>query len=68
MSIKRTSTTKDMAEPLTVNRCEAARLLSISVRLLDDLTRKGEIPSRKIGGRRVYSVKALQAFVEGEAV
>lgn len=52
-----------MKEPLLWNRHEAAHALSISVRLLDQLTKQGEIPSEKLGGRRLYPVDAIREWL-----
>lgn len=43
-----------------LNRVAAARLLGISVSTLDRLVALDEIPSRKLGRRRVFSRTALE--------
>jgi hypothetical protein len=50
------------SERLQVRPAEAAELLSISPRLLHDLTKNGEIPS--IGRRRLlrYAIEDLRAW------
>lgn len=56
------SNTIPPSERLQVRPAEAAELLSISLRLLHDLTKSGEIPS--IGQRRLrrYSVEDLREW------
>ena len=43
---------------------EARQYLSISKRFLDKLTAKHMIPSMKLGGRRLFSRRALDEFIE----
>ena len=47
-------------ERLAVSKAEAAQLLSVSVRTIDNWRREG-----KIGSRVLISVKSLQNLVEG---
>jgi excisionase family DNA binding protein len=47
---------------------EAAKALGISPSTLERLTRAGEIPARKANRCTLYSVAALQAWVEGRPV
>jgi len=51
-----------LQEPLLVNRRTAARLLSISLRTLDYLIARREIPVKKIGARVLIPLRALQAI------
>ncbi|WP_428389907.1 helix-turn-helix domain-containing protein [Mucisphaera sp.] len=61
---------KHMPEPngpypsLLLNDREAARSLSISTRYLWELANSGEIPSVKLGRRRLYSRDQLKAWVD----
>jgi excisionase family DNA binding protein len=48
---------------LAVNRFEAARLLSISLRTLDSLLARGELRARRVGRRVVFPVEELQRFL-----
>ena len=50
--------------PLLVDRREAARLLGISASSVDNLRNAGELPSLKIGARRLYDVADLHRFIE----
>jgi hypothetical protein len=50
-------------EPLLVNRPEAARLLSISPRKLDEWVAQGLIPKWQRDGVVRFSVEDLRAFV-----
>jgi excisionase family DNA binding protein len=52
------------AAPLLVDRREAGRLLGVSPGTIDNLRRRGELPSVKIGGRRLFAVVDLGRFVE----
>jgi excisionase family DNA binding protein len=45
---------------------EAARRLSISPRTVAVLIAKRELPSRKVGRRRIIPVVALEAYVRGD--
>lgn len=48
--------------PLVVDRVTAAKLLSIILRMLDELVRRHAIPSWKEGKRRLFAVAALQEW------
>lgn len=50
-------------EKLAVNRFEAARLLSISLRTLDSLLARGELRARRVGRRVVFPVAELERFL-----
>jgi excisionase family DNA binding protein len=52
-----------MDEVLAVNISEAARLLSVSPRTVAALVACKELPSRKIGRRRVIPIRALEEFL-----
>lgn len=60
---KRPTTRPPAIEPLLVNADIAAPLLSVSKRTLSELTRAGEIPSLKIGRRRLYPFEGLKEWV-----
>lgn len=49
--------------PLLTDRLNAARLLGISPTTLDTLRLTGQIPSLKIGTRRLFALADLQTFV-----
>lgn len=49
--------------PEVLSREQAAWMLQISPRVLDEAAKHDRIPSRKIGRRRVFSKTALLAFV-----
>jgi DNA-binding transcriptional MerR regulator len=51
-------------EPMLVDRREAARLLGVSAGTIDNLRKRGAIPSVKIATRRLYDVGDLRRFVE----
>jgi len=50
--------------PLSVGDREAARLTGLSPRTIAELVSKDAIPSFKIGGRRLFSIKALDAWID----
>jgi excisionase family DNA binding protein len=50
-------------DKLAVNRFEAARLLSISLRTLDSLLARGELRGRRVGRRIVFPIEELQRFL-----
>lgn len=52
-----------MEDVLAVNVPEAARRLGVSARTIATLVARKELPSRKIGRRRVIPVKALEGFL-----
>jgi excisionase family DNA binding protein len=54
-----------MQEQLAVNIPEAARRLGLSIRTVATLVSRRELPSRKVGRRRIIPVAALEAFVRG---
>jgi excisionase family DNA binding protein len=58
------------SETILLSRREAAELLGISWRMLDELVRRGEIRIRRVGGpirgRVLFSRTELQRFAEGE--
>jgi excisionase family DNA binding protein len=49
--------------PLAVDTREAARLLSVSPRTIQNYITAKLLPARKIGRRTVISVRALEAFL-----
>lgn len=49
--------------PLAVGIRDAARLLGVSPAWLHPRAKAGEIPSAMIGGRRLFRVAALEAFL-----
>jgi excisionase family DNA binding protein len=49
---------------LAVGLAEAARRLGLSLRTVATLVLRHEIPSRKVGRRRIIPVLALEAFVQ----
>ena len=51
---------------LAVGIGEAARRLGLSVRTVASLVLRRELPSRKVGRRRIIPVVELEAFVRGE--
>jgi len=50
--------------PLLVNRAEAARLLGISLRTLEKMIVRGEVPSRLLRRRRLIPRDFLIAFAK----
>jgi excisionase family DNA binding protein len=48
-----------------IDKKQTARLLNLSVRTVDHRIRSGELPSVKIGDRRLISLAALFAIAEG---
>jgi len=48
---------------LAVGMIEAARRLGLSARTVATLVSRRELPSRKVGRRRIIPVVALEAFV-----
>jgi excisionase family DNA binding protein len=51
---------------LAVGMAEAARRLGLSARTVAMLVLRCQLPSRKVGRRRIIPVAALEAFVRGE--
>jgi len=55
------------AERLAVSRREAATMLGISERSLDNWTKAGKLTARKIGARVLYPVQSLQEFLNTDS-
>ena len=53
---------------LAVGIGEAARRLGLSARTVASLVLRRELPSRKVGRRRIIPVVDLEAFVKSERV
>jgi excisionase family DNA binding protein len=51
---------------LAVGMAEAARRLGLSARTVATLVLRRELPSRKVGRRRIIPVDALEAFVRAD--
>lgn len=49
---------------LLVDRREAAEALGVSPGTIDNLRREGELPSVKIGARRLFDMADLRGFIE----
>lgn len=56
--------TPTTAAPLLVDRREAARLLGVSPGTIDNLRARGELPSVKIGARRLFDMDDLRRLIE----
>ncbi|QDV66158.1 helix-turn-helix domain-containing protein [Crateriforma conspicua] len=51
--------------PFAVDRKEAARLICVSVRMLQELTHpNGPIRSKRVGAKHVYPIAELQRFLD----
>jgi hypothetical protein len=61
------TTAGDPLAPILVDRPEAARLLGISVRLLDSLTKDKKIPHVRLSGRVMYSPEKMRQWVNAQA-
>jgi len=53
-------------EIFLVSEKEAAQMLGVSRRKVFELNAKGELPARKIGRRKLYTVSSLKKFAESE--
>ncbi len=51
---------------IAVGMAEAARRLGLSTRTVATLVMRHELPSRKVGRRRIIPVVALEAFVRSD--
>lgn len=51
---------------LAVGMAEAGRRLGLSARTIATLVLRRELPSRKVGRRRIIPVAALEAFLSGD--
>lgn len=49
---------------LAVGMAEAARRLGVSARTVATLVQRRELPSRKVGRRRIIPIFALESFVQ----
>lgn len=49
--------------PMLVDRREAGRLLGVSPGTIDNLRTRGEMPSIKIGARRLYDISDLHQYI-----
>lgn len=58
------STNTPTTAPLLLDRHGAARLLGVSPGTIDNLRLRGQLPSLKIGARRLYVVAELVRFIE----
>ena len=50
---------------LAVGMAEAALRLGLSARTIANLIKRNELPSRKVGRRRLIAVRDLEKFVQG---
>ncbi|HUO14669.1 MAG TPA: excisionase family DNA-binding protein [Verrucomicrobiae bacterium] len=57
--------TNEQREPLLISRQEAARLLGVSLRTIEKLIARGEMPSRVLGRRRLIPREFLSELVKG---
>lgn len=51
------------AAPLLVDRREAGRLMGVSPGTIDNLRLRGELPSLKLGTRRLFDVEDLRRLI-----
>lgn len=54
---------RPQVEPIAVRRLEAARLLNVSIRTLDDLIAKGAIPCKRVGRIVLFSTDELRRWL-----
>jgi len=59
-------TRKVLQDALAVSLPEAAHLLGVSARTIAALVAAGELPSCRVGRRRVIPTQALQDFLKGD--
>jgi len=52
--------------PLLVDEKTAAELLGVSKRMVYELNESGDLPCKRIGSRKLYSVTRLRKFADGE--
>ena len=52
------------AAPLLVDRREAGRLLGVSPGTIDNLRKRGELPSLRLGTRRLFDVADLRRIID----
>jgi excisionase family DNA binding protein len=52
-------------EPLLISKIEAARLLGVSVRTLEKLIQRGQVPSRSLYRRRLIPREFVVTFAKG---
>jgi excisionase family DNA binding protein len=52
------------SEALLVDRLKAGLVLSVSPGTIDNLRRSGELPSVKIGTRRLFDMADLRRFID----
>jgi excisionase family DNA binding protein len=57
-------TANEPTPKLLLTRSEAAATLSISVRTLDALLARGELPTRRLGRRRLIARTDLERFIK----
>lgn len=57
--------TAQCERPLLISRTESARLLGISLRTLEKMIARGEVPSRVLGRRRLIPRDFLLMLVKG---
>ncbi len=57
--------TAQRERPFLISRTESARLLGISLRTLEKMIARGEVPSRVLGRRRLIPRDFLVTLVKG---
>ncbi len=57
-----------MPAPMLVDRREAGRLLGVSPGTIDNLRTRGELPSVKIGARRLYDLGDIRRYCDARKV
>jgi uncharacterized protein YqjF (DUF2071 family) len=56
----------ELLQSLLVDRHEAARLLSVCPGTIDNLRTRGDLPSIKIGARRLYDMTDLRRYIDSQ--
>ena len=62
---KASLTSLPMTDRLAVSKKEAAAMLGVSERSLNNWVRQGKLTARKAGTRLLFPVKSLQNFLDG---
>ena len=56
----------DVVERIGVSADKAAAMLDISVRKVWQLAKEGKIRTVRVGKRRIFSVRSIREFIDGE--
>jgi len=66
MQVRDAARMRQRFEPLAVSPSEAAEMIGVSIRTIQNYIRANQLPARKVGRRTIIEVRHLRTFLEAD--